>query len=558
MHAPEDTVESFLTTMPAVLYEYALHEDQSSEFLYVSPTSKEILGQAPEYFVQDMNRFWEMVHPDDLARLQEEDVSANSQNEFFVSEVRFRRPSGKEIWILISSKPTAKKVKGAVVWSGYIIDVTERKVNDEALRKSEEAYRAILETSKDWIWAIDLSGRHTYSNPAIKDILGYSADEIVGSHAIELVHDDDKAWLTVNIENWIRNKQGWNNLVLRWRHKEGGYRYLESNAVPSFNAEHELVGFRGVDRDITERRKIEDSLRESEEKYHLAMDAAQDGLWDWNVNTGEVYYSPGWNRILSEERVPHDYESWEKRIHPDDKARIIESLTAHLEGEIGAWQEEHRLRGANGSWVWVLGRGRVVSRDESGRPLRMVGTMTDISERKRAEEKLEYLATHDTLTGLYNRNELEFRLREELMRAERYKHALSLFMLDIDHFKSVNDNYGHQVGDSVLQRFARLLEESIRQTDYAARYGGEEFIIILPETGLSEAKDLADRLLVNISGMVIKVGDDSEINITASIGVSTFSEHGTSLDKLVSIADSAVYAAKDAGRNCVVVGDMKR
>ena len=129
-------------------------------------------------------------------------------------------------------------------------------------------------------------------------------------------------------------------------------------------------------------------IQESEEKYRLAMEATQDGLWDWDVTTGNVYYSPGWNSIIGEKDTRNIYSTWEDRIHPEDKPRISKTLRSHLAGETTAWQEEHRLRNINGDWIWVLGRGRVVKRDRHGNPLRMVGTMSDINLRMQAEKAL--------------------------------------------------------------------------------------------------------------------------------------------------------------------------
>jgi len=130
------------------------------------------------------------------------------------------------------------------------------------------------------------------------------------------------------------------------------------------------------------------ALRNSEEKHRLAMEATQDGLWDWDVITGNVYYSPSWCHIIGEDNIQNSYPTWEDRIHPDDKTRILNSLKAHLAGETSTWKEEHRLHNAEGIWIWVLGRGKVVKTDENGNPLRMIGTMTDISARKHAEVAL--------------------------------------------------------------------------------------------------------------------------------------------------------------------------
>ena len=140
--------------------------------------------------------------------------------------------------------------------------------------------------------------------------------------------------------------------------------------------------------DITAQKEVEKALQESEEKYRLAMEATQDGLWDWNVTTGSVHYSPGWGRILGEIDIQNDYSTWENRIHPEDKPHILKTLRTHLDGETTAWQEEHRLCNVDGTWVWVLGRGRVAKRDRHGNPLRMVGTMSDINARKQVENTL--------------------------------------------------------------------------------------------------------------------------------------------------------------------------
>ncbi|MET0081307.1 MAG: GGDEF domain-containing protein, partial [Candidatus Thiodiazotropha lotti] len=182
-------------------------------------------------------------------------------------------------------------------------------------------------------------------------------------------------------------------------------------------------------------------------------------------------------------------------------------------------------------------------------------TLHDISLRKQKEERLKQQATHDSLTGLYNRKELEERLLGEIARCDRYKHRLSLFILDIDHFKHVNDQYGHQTGDTVLSDLAALFERSIRKTDYAARYGGEEFVIVLSETPHDQAKDLAERLCQQVAEHPIRLEGKDEIWLTISIGVATFPDHADSWNGLIKAADMAMYTAKKAGRNQVKTAD---
>lgn len=144
-------------------------------------------------------------------------------------------------------------------------EIDERKRTEEALRESEETIRALVESSRDWIWAIDVQGFHTYSNPAIEKILGYHVDEVVGKQSLALMHEDDRRMIEGLLSDWIAAKSGWNNLLIRWRHKDGSYRYLESNAVPILTVQGELRGFRGVDRDITERKLAEEKLKKKNE-----------------------------------------------------------------------------------------------------------------------------------------------------------------------------------------------------------------------------------------------------------------------------------------------------
>lgn len=192
----------------------------------------------------------------------------------------------------------------------------------------------------------------------------------------------------------------------------------------------------------------------------------------------------------------------------------------------------------------------VVSRDEFGELAKAFNAMAEQLEKDQA--MLEEMATHDGLTGLYNHREFQRLLQAELERSQRYKHPLSLLMLDIDHFKRVNDTYGHQSGDMVLRTLADQLRNGIRKVDYAARYGGEEFAIVLPEMIASDALLVAERLRQSIAAQPVTIEQGQIITITISIGVATFPDDADSKDKLIAAADKALYAAKAAGRNRVL------
>ncbi len=199
--------------------------------------------------------------------------------------------------------------------------------------------------------------------------------------------------------------------------------------------------------------------------------------------------------------------------------------------------------------VWLNINAIPLFRARDNEPYEVFVTLHDITERKELEGKLEYLSTHDPLTGLCNRMGLEKQLTEELHRAARYHHSLSIYMLDVDHFKRINDTHGHRVGDVVLQQLAKTLAQSIREEDLVARYGGEEFVIILPETSLSKAEDFAKRLFNEVTELRISLLDGNEINISISIGIATYPDHAKSWEALLEAADKAMYGAKKAGRH---------
>lgn len=245
--------------------------------------------------------------------------------------------------------------------------------------------------------------------------------------------------------------------------------------------------------------------------------------------------------------------SYSSIIHPDDLERVSFEVDKHsVNDEADSFEQEYRIVSPSREVFWIDDR-TTIEKNDAGNIIFYQGILLDITGRKQMETELVHLSNHDPLTGLYNRRMLEERLAKDIQRANRYKHSLSLFVVDIDHFKSVNDTYGHNAGDLILKGISRVIEGSIREIDYSSRYGGEEFVVVLPETSLTEAEELAERLCSTVEKKSFEIMDGSSLSVTISIGVSGFIDESKSSEDLINRADSALYAAKGFGRNCVKV-----
>ena len=309
-----------------------------------------------------------------------------------------------------------------------IHDITVRKLTEAALQESQERYRLLVDNLPAMIYSFSDKSGGLYYSPYVKQILGYSAEHLFKHPYLwhDSIHPDDIPKVDKAIED-LKAGQGF-DLEYRILNADNKWRWLNDRNFVIQGTEDESIIY-GLAIDITGKKEAEIALNESETKYRLAMDATRDGLWDWNIIKDHVYFSPGWSRILGETNLPNEHSSWEARIHPKDKTNTLASLKSHLTGETDIWQKEHRLRRSDGSWVWVLGRGQVVTRDANGRAMRMVGTMTDISERKSAElfmkehqHKLEEAVKHQTE-----------HLEVEKAAAEAANRAKSEFLANMSH-----------------------------------------------------------------------------------------------------------------------------
>lgn len=439
--------------------------------------------------------------------------------------------------------------------------------------------------------------------------------------------------------------------------------------------------------DVTERWQIEKSLRANEERWKLALEAAGDGVWDWQVQTGEMLYSRRFEQLFgyAVNEYGHHLDDGRSRIHPDDKPQMTAALQAHLSGESDSYSSVHRMQCKDGSWKWVLSRGAVVSRSEDGKPSRMVGTYADMTSSKKIEEALRVasafqqavfdslsahiavldrqgailqtnaawhkfsvdiglanhpcfmggdyleiltcltgsdqdtvaaasagiasvisgevsqfqlphpfftpldkrwftmkvtpvrdaaervvvshedvtnlkaaelasltLANMDALTGAMSRRNFLHLAEQERARSKRYELPLMVLMLDLDHFKQINDHYGHAAGDAVLQGFVQCVQGALRESDLIGRLGGEEFAVLLPNTTPDGGQTLAQRIIESVRTSPVDIAGEP-VAYTVSIGAGSLTSE-THFPALLGLADAALYRAKHGGRNRLEIG----
>ena len=419
------------------------------------------------------------------------------------------------------------------------------------LDEQQTRYRLLTGMAPVGVFQTDPNGIILYANPFLCRILGRGAEQIRGRAWSEFVHANDRSLYQTFISNISQPL----HMQLRCITPDGQTRHVMLDEVSHFNSEGQCAGFIGAVTDITELKTAEMALQNSEARWQFALEGSGNGVWDWDLRTNSVWYSPQWADILGyrSDELTHHIDEWTHRVHPDDLQKAEEQVARHLDGDTPLYESEHRLQCKHGDYLWVLDRGKVIEWGDQGQPTRMIGTHTDISERKRNEERIQFLAYHDSLTELPNRAYLQEQLHLRLTQLQRDNEQSALLFLDLDRFKIINDSLGHAQGDEMLREVARRLRSCLREGDILARLGGDEFVVLMGnskpdiEVVARSAQTVAEKVQTTFSEP-FNIGD-SQVNSGTSIGIVVFPADGATVQEIMQHADAAMYEAKRHGRN---------
>ncbi len=419
----------------------------------------------------------------------------------------------------------------------------------EQLARERQFSDAVIQSLPGAFFLFSRDGEMLRWNARLQAATGHSGLEIAAMSPLELIAPPDRAAVQAAIRE-VLDKGREVSLEARLADKSGSCRpYLFTGRPLRVAGETYLMGF---GRDISETKRAEEQTLRAKERLDLALTGSRLALWDWDLRSDRIYFNEGWAALVGSERRETTV-AWEEArswIHPDDANLHLAAVTNAVQGVSEEFECEYRVRHASGEWIWIHSRGKVTQRGEAGRALRMTGTSTNVTKRKEAEERAEYLATRDSLTGLPNRVLLHDRLEQGIVNAARHRTGFAFMFIDLDRFKTINDSLGHDVGDELLKRVAARLMACVRASDTVARLGGDEFAVILEnlrDTDEEGAQQVADKMISAMAAPML-IGSQ-HLNTSCSIGISLYPADGRDSATLMKHADVAMYYAKEKGRN---------
>ena len=562
----------------------------TGKFTYISPSVFQLRGVTAEEAM--LETLEDSLTPESIVVVMEA-IAKNIKDfiehpeipNYYINEVRQFCKNGQIIWIEVSTQYRYSPA-GDIEIVGVSRNVEERKKSENALRASEEKFKTMIDTSPDGIAITTLDGIIQFVTAKVVSLWGYdSADELIGRNTMEFVHPSYHEKAIFLITEMINGNLTGAAEYLMIR-KDGSLFYAEANANILRDAQNNSFGVLYIERDITERKQAEvalkenaaelesinrqlemsignanemaahavqaeEMMRESEERFRAVFDTANDAIVSADSTGNIMDWNPGAERIFGYSKIEAHGQPitliLPARHHQGHKSGMERVKTGGEKHVIGKTVEVEGLRKDGSEFPVELSLSEWQVADQRF----FAAVIRDITERKRLKEELQQQATMDALTGIFNRRHFQHLALGELKRANRLKRSLAVVLIDIDHFKHVNDTLGHAAGDLALLAFTKICQKNIREIDIFGRFGGDEFALLLPEASYEQAYVVVDRIRKAVTSQPIDL-NGKLVSITISSGIANLSDDDEAFDKLLSQADQALYRAKEAGRNKVV------
>ncbi|MEM1082151.1 MAG: PAS domain S-box protein, partial [Pseudomonadota bacterium] len=435
----------------------ALH-DRSGLWIEVNPAFCELLGYGREDLIGQTPDAH--THPDDLPNwLEQRERLLSGRIRGFISEQRYLHADGYELWVNIEALIIPGQGEEPDLIMTQVKDITSTQQMQLALADSEARLQAIIRSMAEGVMAYDMKGGLILSNDRAAEILGMTPNQLQAANRLDrdwhVTHPDGRPF---SIEEYpaiitLQTGKPQRDAILRVRKPNGQYVLIEVNTEPvRIKLDGAMIAVVATISDITERTQTQLALEESEERLSLAAEGARLGMWDWHLDDDQIQLNLTATQLINHGEHDLDYRLQDivAMIHEDDQKRSLSAMTEHIQGRSNEFNVDVRMHRVGEGHVWINLRGRVTKLDDQHRPTRVSGIMMDIDDRKQLLDKLEQLATTDPLTGLQNRRSGSEAMDLAKLHAQRQAQSFSLILMDVDYFKSINDEFGHDAGDQAL------------------------------------------------------------------------------------------------------------
>jgi diguanylate cyclase (GGDEF)-like protein/PAS domain S-box-containing protein len=531
--------------------------DVSSGSWTINDREAAMLGYTRESAHAEISDWKALVHPDELASL----LAANKRHlagetRFSESVHRLRHRAGHYIWVLDRSVVVKRDATGNPLrMVGTHMDVTDRKADDERQDQTIERLQLALSGGDIGLWDRDVRSGKTVYNDRWWEIFGVPLEH---RHAVDglwksMVHPDDHEPARMELMRHIRGEAGTYEGTVRARHADGSYLWVTNRAkVVERSPDGEALRIVGITMNVTQSKAMEAALGDQQRRLKLITDSVPAIIMHIDCEERYTFVNAQFDRVFGID----SQEVIGKTLRETNTETVYNEIAPHVQTALRGLATSFEAVGPARGQMLDYQATYIPDVDEHGTVRGFFAMTYDITERKRTEQalidkqqQLDALARTDTLTGLPNRRSIEEHTTKAIARTRRSKIPLAVMYLDVDHFKQVNDTYGHGGGDQVLREFGLRLKQSIRDTDAAARYAGDEFFICLE--GLFREDDvsrIAEKIVASMCAPILI--DGRAVSVTTSIGISIHRGGDENISQLSKRADDALYEAKAAGRNC--------